>query len=56
MLKEVKEFYKQESKTTLAFYLILRFLVIACMVLEVLKGNWGNVFLCILTLILYLIP
>ncbi|MCI8411824.1 MAG: DUF2238 domain-containing protein [Clostridia bacterium] len=56
MLKQVKEFYKEESKTTLTIYLVLRFLVIICMVLEALKGNWNNVFLCVLTLILYLIP
>ena len=56
MFKQVKEFYKQESKTTLWLYVILRFLVILCMVLEILKGNWSNVFLCVLTLILYLIP
>ena len=56
MFKEVKEFYKHESKSTLFVYLLLRFLIIACMVLEGLKGNWGNVFLCIFTLFLYLIP
>lgn len=56
MFKEIKEFYKEESKATLWVYLILRFLVIVCIVLETLKGNWGNVFLCVLTLILYLIP
>lgn len=56
MFKEVKEFYRQESKTTLTIYLTLRFLVIVCIILECLKGNWGNVFLCFLTLILYLVP
>ena len=56
MLKKVREFYEHESKTTLTIYLVLRFLVILCMVLEILRGNWGNVFLCILTLFLYLIP
>ena len=56
MFKKVKEFYREESKLTLFVYLILRFLVIACMILEGLKGNWGNVVLCFFTLILYLIP
>lgn len=56
MFKQVKEFYKQESKSTLIVYLVLRALVILCMVLEGLRGNWDNVFLCILTLLLYLIP
>lgn len=56
MFKDIREFYKNESKLTLSIYLILRFLIIACMVLEIIRGNWINVFLCILTLILYLIP
>lgn len=56
MFKQVKDFYREESKTTLTIYLVLRFLVIVCMILEILKGNWSNVFLCVLTLLLYLIP
>lgn len=56
MFKNIREFYRQESKVTLAIYLFLRFLVIACMVLEIIRGNWNNVFLCILTLVLYFIP
>lgn len=56
MFKNIKEFYKQESKTTLIVYLTLRFLVILCMILEIIRGNWNNVFLCVLTLFLYAIP
>ena len=56
MFKDIREFYKNESKLTLAIYLFLRFLIIVCMVLEIIRGNWNNVFLCVLTLVLYLIP
>ena len=56
MFKDIREFYKNESKLTLTIYLFLRFLIIACMVLEIIRGNWNNVFLCVLTLVLYLIP
>lgn len=56
MMKKIKEFYKTESKATLVVYIVLRALVIACLILETLRGNWGNACLCVLTLILYLIP
>lgn len=56
MYKKARDFYEEESKTTLIVYLVLRGLVILCMVLEIFKGNWGNVGLCFLTLVLYLIP
>lgn len=56
MFKEVRQFYLKESKPTLFVYLALRFLVIVCLILELIHGNWDHVFLCILTLVLYLIP
>jgi hypothetical protein len=37
-------------------YLILRLLVVAVMIAEFISGEYANVFLCILTLILFLIP
>lgn len=39
-----------------ALYFVLRFLVLATMVLQFLNGNFENVFLCVLTLVLFLIP
>ena len=53
---KIKEFYRSESKATLIVYLVIRILVILCMILEILKHNWDNVFLCALTLILFMIP
>ena len=40
----------------LSVYLVLRFLVIAIMIRQLFKGNFENVFVCILTLILFIIP
>lgn len=37
-------------------YVVLRFLVILTMITQLLRGNYENVFMCILTLILFLIP
>lgn len=40
----------------LTVYLVLRLLVILCMVAQSMHGNWNNVLLCILTLILFTLP
>lgn len=58
IFKEIKTFYKENKnkKSTLIIYLLLRFLVILSMILQVFHRNWSNVFLCILTLILFTIP
>lgn len=56
MSKKIREFYRENKKSTLIVYIILRILVIACMIAEILRKNWDNVFLCILTLILFAIP
>lgn len=58
IFKEIKTYYKEDKnkKSTLIIYILLRFLVIVSMVLQIFHGNWANVFLCILTLILFTIP
>lgn len=45
-----------KPKQTLITYLLLRFLVIVCMVAQGMKGNWENVLLCVLTLVLFTLP
>lgn len=56
MFKKIKEYYKENNKASLTLYIVLRVLVIICMVLQILHGNIGNVFLCVLTLALFTIP
>ncbi len=56
MLKNVKEAYRESKKSTLIVYFILRTLVIISLIAQILHRNWDNVFLCVLTLILFLIP
>lgn len=46
----------EKDKVTLIVYLVLRGLVILSMILQGFHGNWNNVFLCILTLILFTLP
>jgi hypothetical protein len=54
--KKLSKKIKEKPKLNITVYVILRFLVILCMVAQSLHGNWNNVFLCILTLILFTVP
>lgn len=46
----------REHKSSFMVYVILRALVIATLVMQVLRGNFESVFLCVLTLILLMVP
>ncbi len=54
-LRRIKPYIK-EHKAVLAVYLVLRFIVLACLVLSAVDRNWENVFVCILVLVLFLVP
>lgn len=49
---EIGEYKKKD----ITIYIILRILVIAVLIIQLFRGNFENVFMCILTLILFLIP
>ena len=55
-VKKVIKKYKETKKVSLLVYLILRALVITCMVLQIVRGDWNNAFLCGLSLLLFTIP
>lgn len=55
-MKKEKNKIGKEKSSKLGVYIILRFLVIACMIRQIIQGNLSNVLLCILTLILFLVP
>lgn len=54
--KAIKMTYKENKRSSLAIYLILRFLVIICMILQILRGDLNNALLCLLSLILLFAP
>ena len=54
--EKMKEFDKNNKKSSFIWYLILRALVILIMVLRFLRGDFESVFVCILTLILFTVP
>ena len=47
---------KKYRKRDLTVYIVLRLLVILTIVIQAIRGNFENVFLCVLTLILFTIP
>lgn len=46
----------REHKGVFALYVVLRVLVLITLVFQLLNGNYENVFLCVLTLVLFLLP
>lgn len=48
--------FGKNKKATATVYFVLRFLVIVTTVLQFIEGNYENVFMCALTLVLFLIP
>ena len=55
-MKSIRNIYKESSKVSFTVYIVLRLLVILCMVRELMNGNFENVLLCVLQLILFLLP
>lgn len=56
VLKEAMRMEIREHKKTFVLYVILRVLVIIMMILQIFNRNFENVFLCILTLFLLIVP
>lgn len=54
--KKIKKAYKEADKKSFAVYAILRFLVILTLTRHIMLREWENVFVCILSLILFLAP
>ncbi len=54
-IRQIKEHIKN-NKLVFAVYLVLRILVIGAAVISFARGNYENVFLCVLSLVLFLAP
>lgn len=54
--KAIKMTYEENKRSSLVIYFILRFLVIICMILQILRGDFNNALLCLLSLILLFAP
>jgi len=54
--KRIKKAYKESDKKAFTVYAFLRILVLLTFVRQLTLGEWGNAFLCLMSLILFLIP
>lgn len=54
--KKMKKKYDETNKKSITVYLVLRLLVIISMIFQMLMGNFENVFMCMLALLLFTIP
>ena len=54
--KKMKKKNEETNKKSIAVYLVLRVLVVISMIFQILMGNFENVFMCILALLLFTIP
>ena len=48
--------YIKENKSTFAVYIVLRLVVIAILIIQILQGNFQSAFICALSLVLFLVP
>lgn len=55
-IDKLKEIYRESKKSSILIYLILRGLVIFCMVMQIMHGDIGNAFLCLISLALLIMP
>ena len=56
IIDELKKEYKETKKSSILIYFILRFLVILCLIRQIILGNFDSALLCILSLFLLLLP
>lgn len=54
--EELKQKYGENKKSSIIVYIVLRTLVVFSMVRQILRGDFNNAFLCILSLILFTLP
>ena len=56
MEDNINQIKPKHKKTKITLYVVLRLFVIIAMIAQAIRGNYANVFSCVLALILFLIP
>lgn len=55
-MKKTNKIQRYPNKKTILVYIAIRFLVILCLIMQIIHNELGNAFLCLLTLILITLP
>ena len=53
---KLKNILESSDKKSLRVYIIIRFLILVCLIMQIIHHSWNNAFLCLLTLILITMP
>ena len=53
---KIKKVLAKSDKKSIRVYIIIRFLILICLIMQVIHHEWNNAFLCLLTLILITLP
>ena len=53
---KIKKVLAKSDKKSIRVYIIIRFLILICLIMQVIQHEWNNAFLCLLTLILITLP
>lgn len=56
LTRNIKNAYKETKKSSFIVYFILRFLVLLCMIRQIILKNYDSAILCVLSLILLMLP
>ena len=58
-MKKINKFKKiiaSSDKKSVRVYIIIRFLILICLIMQIIHHEWNNAFLCLMTLILITLP
>lgn len=56
IVEELKKEYKETKKSSILVYFTLRFLVILCLIRQIILGHFDSALLCVLSLFLLILP
>ena len=58
-MKKINKFKKiiaSSDKKSVRVYIIIRFLILICLIMQIIHHEWNNAFLCLMTIILITLP
>ena len=54
--EKLRKTLERSDKKSVTVYIVIRFLILVCLVMQIIHNQWNNAFLCLLTLILITMP
>ena len=54
--RDIMKAYRNSKKSSVTIYIILRGAILLCMILQLIRGDINNAFLCLLSLLMFMLP